>query len=244
MADDHQQFVEANRADIDAMAADGRLQQLSRALLHAIGPYRHSYHFTWLGLPIIQLPEDIVALQELVWSTRPEVVVETGVARGGSLVFYASLLALLGNQGEAIGVDIDIRAHNRQRLAAHPLAGRIHLIDGSSTAPRTVAAVHQRVAGRPAMVVLDSDHTHAHVLAELRAYAPLVPVGGYIAVLDTVIEQLPPSTFAGRPWGPGNSPATAVEAFLAEDDRFAIDDKLGAKLLMSAAARGFLHRRR
>jgi cephalosporin hydroxylase len=242
MVDDHQEFLRANQADIAAMASDSGLQETSQALLQAIGPYRHSYHFSWLGLPIIQLPEDIVVLQELVWSTAPEVVVETGVARGGSLVLYASLLTLLGGHREVIGIDIDMRAHNRQRLASHRLAAAVHLIEGSSTAPEVIEAVHQRVAGRSAMVVLDADHSHDHVLAELRAYASLVPVGGYLVVLDTVIEQFPPGAFPGRAWGPGNNPATAVEAFLAEDSRFAVDQSMGAKLLLSTARRGFLRR--
>lgn len=242
MDDDSEEFEREKRAAIAAMAADEDLRSLSRQFLMAAGRHRRSYQFTWLGLPIIQLPEDILILQELVWQTQPEVVVETGVARGGSVVFHASLLSLLGGEREVVGVDVDIRPHNRARIEGHPLARLIHLIEGSSIAPEVVAAVKRRVGGRRAVVVLDSLHTHDHVLAELRAYADLVTPGSYLVVLDTVIENVPKELFPDRPWGPGNNPRTAVRAFLREDARFVVDRDYSDKLLASAAPDGILRR--
>lgn len=213
-------------------------------LIERSAPYRYTYNFRWLGRPIIQFPQDLVALQEIVWETRPEVVVETGIAHGGSLVFYASLLELLGNDGLVVGVDIDIRSHNRAAIEAHPLAKRIAMVEGSSVDPATVAKVGALVRGRRAMVVLDSNHTHEHVLRELELYAPFVSVGCYLVVLDTIVERLPKSLYTDRPWGPGDNPMTAVDAFLAADDRFAIDREYDEKLLFTVAPRGYLKRLR
>jgi cephalosporin hydroxylase len=209
--------------------------------MKAAGPFRYTYNFTWLGRPIIQIPQDILAMQELVWRVRPELVIETGVAHGGSLVLYASLLELLGGAGRVLGVDIDIRSHNREALEAHPMMRRIDLLQGSSVDPVVVSEVHARAKGKgPVMVVLDSNHTHAHVLAELRAYAPLVQAGSYLVVFDTLVEALPKEAFPDRPWGPGDNPATAVRAFLAECDRFVVDGDIDARLLLSVAPGGYL----
>jgi len=204
---------------------------------------RYSYNFSWLGMPIFQYPQDLVALQEIVWNVRPQVIVETGVARGGSLVFYAGLLRLIDPQAIVVGVDIDIRPHNRQAILAHPLAGSIRLIDGSSIAPGTVDQVAALVNGRRSvMVCLDSHHAHDHVLAELEAYAGFVTPGSYLVVLDTAIEHLPPECSFGKPWGQGNSPASAVQAFLSHDRRFAVDQEIDAKLQISVAPGGYLRR--
>jgi cephalosporin hydroxylase len=192
------------------------------------------------------MPADVVAVQEIVWSTRPQLVVETGVARGGSLALYASILELLG-EGEVLGIDIDIRAHNRTAIEAHPLAKRITLLEGSSVAPDVVGAVQARAAAvERVMVVLDSDHSHDHVLAELRAYAPMVSVGQFLVVADTMVEEMPTPEHRPRPWGPGNSPASAVSAWLGErGDRaaeFVPDEVVNAKLLVSASRGGYLRR--
>lgn len=202
--------------------------------------HRYSYNFTWLGRPIIQYPQDIVALQEIVWRTRPDAIVETGVAHGGSAVLFASLLQLTGG-GPVVAVDIDIRAHNRAAIESHPLANRIVLIEGSSVDHATFARVRNALGdAKNVMVVLDSNHTHEHVRAELALYAPLVRKGSYLVVMDTVVEQMPDDAFPDRPWGKGNSPMTAVREFLAEDPRFEADDDIDRRLLVSVAPGGYL----
>jgi cephalosporin hydroxylase len=202
--------------------------------------YRYTYNWTWLGRPIIQFPQDMISIQEIIWRTKPGVVVETGIAHGGSLVFTASILQLLGGDRETIGIDIDIRAHNRSALDAHPLIDRITMFEGSSVDPAMAERVRMRVAGRPAMVILDSNHTADHVTAELALYAPLVPQGYYLIVLDTAIEDAEPASLGDHPWHAGNSPMTAVDAFLQREDRFVIDEEYENKLLLTEAPRGYL----
>lgn len=217
------------------------LEALSALWLAEATRVKYVYQLSWLGRPIIQLPQDIMALEEIVWRQRPELVVETGIAHGGSLVFYASLLELIGGTGRVVGVDIDIRAPNRAAIEAHPFSGRIELIEGSSIAPEVVARVHELARGKQrVLVVLDSMHTHAHVLAELEAYSPLVTKDGYLVVLDTAIEDVPDDCWTDRPWGVGNSPKTAVHAFLANNNRFEIDGSIQQKLLLTAAPDGYL----
>lgn len=239
---DHEEFERENRASIAGMAADTEMTSLTRDWFNHSFRHRYSYHFKWMGMPIIQYPQDIVAMQELIWALRPEVIVETGIARGGSVVFYASMLELMGGEREVIGIDIDIRAHNRVRIEAHPMFKRIALVEGSSVAAETVAAVRKRVGTRkPVMVLLDSNHTHDHVLKELELYGDLVTPGSYLVVFDTHCEFLPPELLEDRPWGQGNNPYTAVQEFLARDKRFRrvpVDDKLQ----ISAAPFGYLQR--
>jgi cephalosporin hydroxylase len=233
-------FFSEVRANVDALKADKDLQALSRMWIRAIGPYRYVYNFTWWGRPIIQHPQDVMAMQELVFQIKPDVIIETGVAHGGSLIFHASMLELLGGERFVIGIDIDIRAHNRAEIEAHPMMKRIRLIAGSSIDPAVVRGVREAAAGKRVLLCLDSNHTHEHVLAELRAYAPLVPKGSYAVVFDTLIEDLPASFSTGRPWGPGNNPKTAVNAYLEECSRFVADDDIDAKLLISVAPKGYL----
>lgn len=227
------ELIRAMGADPDVRAAWKRAYDVSM-------PYRYTYNWTWLGRPVIQYPQDLIALQELIWRTKPAVVLETGIAHGGSLVFSASILALLGGEREVIGIDIDIRSHNRTAIEAHPLASRIVMYEGSSIDPALASRVRDRIAGRSTMVILDSNHTADHVAGELDLYAPLVGAGNYIVVMDTAIEHVDPSAFGDRPWGPGNSPLTAVEAFLARDSRFVVDEEYDAKLLFTVAPRGYL----
>jgi len=204
-------------------------------------PSRYSYNFTWMGRPIIQYPQDIVAMQEIIWRVRPDLIIETGVAHGGSAVFYASLLELLGGDRIVVAVDIEIRPHNRQAIEAHPMFPRIRLIEGSSTEPQTVAQVQQLAAGRQTVLVcLDSNHTHDHVLRELEFYSPLVTPGSYLVVFDTIIEDLPAGMFPDRPWGKGNNPKTAVHKFLKTNNRFEIDPAIQDKLLITVCPDGFL----
>ncbi len=239
--DPHEQFRHDVTRNIASLRADTDLQALSRIWVREILPHRYVYNFSWMGRPIIQLPQDMMAMQEILWRVRPDVVVECGIAHGGSILYYASLLELIGH-GEVIGVDIDIRPHNREAIESHPMAKRVTLVEGSSIAAETIDRVRAIVAGRRAVVVLDSNHTHDHVLAELRAYAPLVCHDGYCVVMDTLVEDLPAAVFTDRPWGPGDNPKTAVHAYLAENDAFEIDRDMDAKLLISVAPDGYLRR--
>ncbi|MCU1245618.1 MAG: Cephalosporin hydroxylase, partial [Acidobacteria bacterium] len=204
---------------------------------------KYSYGFTCLGRPIIQLPDDMVRIQEAIFQVKPDVIVETGIAHGGSLVFDASMLELLGGDGYVVGIDIDIRAHNRSAIEAHPMAKRIRMIEGSSIDPEIVRQVGAHAAGKGSvMVILDSNHTHEHVLAELQLYAPLVTAGSYCVVFDTSVEDAPEELFLDRPWGKGNNPKTAVWEFLRQNDAFEIDRSMENKALITVAPDGFLRR--
>jgi cephalosporin hydroxylase len=209
---------------------------------------KYSYNFHWLGRPIIQYPQDIVAMQEIIWNVKPDLIIETGIAHGGSLILYASLLelnALCGGppDAEVLGIDIEIRPHNRSAIEAHPLSTRISMIEASSTTPEVVKDVHRRAAGREQiMVCLDSNHTHQHVLAELEAYAPLVSAGSYCVVFDTVVEDLPSSMLRDRPWGPTDNPRTAVREFLTKYKSFVVDREISPRLMISVANGGYLRR--
>ena len=209
---------------------------------------QYSYNFSWLGRPIIQYPQDMVAMQELIWSLRPDLIIETGIAHGGSLIFSASMLELnaaCGGPAEAqvVGVDIDIRPHNRAAIEAHPMFRRITMIEGSSVDPGIVSQVAALASGRSCVLVcLDSNHTHEHVLAELNAYAPLTSSGSYCIVFDTIIEDLPEDMYPDRPWGPGNNPKSAVHEFLRNHPEFQIDKRIDHKLLVSVAPDGYLRR--
>jgi cephalosporin hydroxylase len=237
----YEEFKRQCDAEVEAMGRDDEFMVLSRAWMDAANQHKYSYHFEWLGRPIIQYPQDVMAMQEIVWRVQPDLIVETGVAHGGSLILYASLLALLG-KGEVVGVDIDIRPHNRQAIEAHPLAERIQLIEGSSIDPQVVSIIRRRTEGRRVIVVLDSNHTHEHVLAELNAYAPLVSENSYCIVMDTVIEDLPVNSFPDRPWSRGNNPKTAVKAFLSRNQSFVVDSSIQDKLAVTVAPEGYLKR--
>lgn len=198
-------------------------------------------NFHWMGRPIMQFPQDIMALQEIIWNTQPSVIVETGVAQGGSAIFYASMLELLGGDRSVVAVDIEITLANREAIENHPFGHRVELVEGSSIDPSTVSRVHELTDGKgPVMVVLDSHHTQEHVLKELRLYSPLVTKGNYLVVFDTVIEDMPDAFSADRPWKRGNSPKTAVREFLRENDRFRTDHSVDAKLHLSFAPEGYL----
>ncbi len=197
---------------------------------------------SWLGLPIIQMPEDIVALQEIIWTTKPTVVIETGVARGGSVIFLASMLRLTG-EGRVIGIEIDLRPHNREAIFSHPLARTIEIIDGSSVAEETLHAVRARISPNDrVMVILDSNHTHEHVYNELKLYSQLVTTGQFLIVADTVIEDIPAQDHRPRAWGPGNNPSTALDSFMRETSAFVRDLYINGKLLISSSPRGYLRR--
>jgi cephalosporin hydroxylase len=211
------------------------------AFVHAVADSKYTYNFSWMGRPIIQYPQDVFAIQEIIWAMRPDLVIETGIAHGGSLIFHASMLELIGD-GEVLGVDIDIRDHNRQAIEQHPMAKRIKMIQGSSVEDAVVKQVWRAAQGkRRILVILDSNHTHEHVMLELQAYQGLVQKGGYLIVMDTTVEDFKPENLHGdRPWGIGNNPKTAVREFLKANDRFEIDQDMNAKLLISATFDGYL----
>lgn len=241
---DHEERFDAECAERAAsMAANPAVQRASRAWMDATLPHKYSYNFRWLGRPIIQYPADVLALQEIIWAVRPQLIIECGVAHGGLTVFLASMQQLVAENGRVLGVDVEVRRHNRAAIEAHPTASVIGLIEGSSVERSTVDAVRERCPSDGAvMVVLDSNHTHEHVLAELRHYAPMVTPGSYIVVLDTIIEDLPGDAFGDRPWSVGNNPKTAVHQYLREDDRFEVDTETENKLLLSTGPHGYLLR--
>lgn len=252
---DHQRSVTEN---VRALAEDRELARLSSEWLNRSALSRYSYNFEWLGRPIIQYPQDIVCLQELIWTVKPDVIVETGIAHGGSLILSASMLALLdmcdaitndtslalrAPSRQVIGVDIEIRPHNRAAIEAHPLSRYISMIEASSIEPATIQQVHDLARGRGAtLVCLDSNHTHDHVFAELSAYAPLVTPNSYCVVFDTVVEDMDADAFPDRPWGPDNNPKTAVWEFLKSHPEFEIDRDIQHKLQITVAPDGFLRR--
>ena len=254
-----EQFQNEVFANIKNLGEDKDIQALSRVWVREIARHRYSYNFSWLGRPIIQFPQDMVAMQELIWEIQPDLIIETGIAHGGSLIFSASMLAMLDvceamtaktainpvlSKRKVLGLDIDIRSHNRAAIEAHPVAPYIQMIQGSSIDQSVVEQV-KAIAGGYAkvLVCLDSNHTHDHVLGELKAYAPLVSRGSYCVVFDTLVDDMPPELSQGRPWGPGNNPKTAVFEFLKTHPEFEIDKSIDYKLLISVAPDGFLKKK-
>ncbi|HEX8458784.1 MAG TPA: cephalosporin hydroxylase family protein [Pyrinomonadaceae bacterium] len=226
---------------ISRMAGDEDISDLSNQLFNKSCEYKYSYNFSWLGRPIIQYPQDIIAMQEIIWEVKPDLIIETGIAHGGSLIFHASMLELIGGDGQVLGIDIDIREHNRVEIERHRMFKRIEMIQGSSIDAGIVSEVARRAAGKErVLVVLDSNHTHEHVLRELELYSPFVTRDSYLVVFDTVIEDMREDFFQDRPWGKGNNPKTAVWEFLRRTDRFVIDEEYNAKLLITVAPDGYL----
>jgi cephalosporin hydroxylase len=233
----------------ERIAANGRDSALKAAargfMMASLGP-RYSYNFSWLGRPIIQYPQDMMAMQEIIWSVQPDLIIETGIAHGGSLIFSAAMQELNAACGgpvdaEVIGIDIDIRPHNRKAIENHPMFKRISMIEGSSIAGDVIGQVREKALGKAAVLVcLDSMHTHDHVLAELEAYSPLVTGGSYCVVFDTIIEEMPAALSENRPWGHGDNPKSAVRSFLKDHDEFVIDAGVENKLLVTVAPGGFL----
>jgi len=254
--DPYNSFKAECLSEIELQGSDNALRDLSREWMNRANRHKYSYHFEWMGRPIIQYPQDVVALQEIIWAVKPDLVIETGIAHGGSLIFSASMLVLLDYcnsvtdhhgtplKRKVLGIDIDIREHNRLAIESHPLASKIDLIQGSSTDQPTIDRVKEYADGyNKVLVILDSNHTHDHVLSELRAYAPLVTIGSYCVVFDTVIEDMPADMFQDRNWGIGDNPKTAVWAYLKETQSFEIDRVMQDKLLTTVAPDGFLKRK-
>ena len=234
------------------------LREVAAAFLRRSIMPQYSYNFAWQGRPIIQYPQDIVAMQELIWTIKPDLIIETGIAHGGSLIFSASMLALLDmaeaiesgdtidpkvSKRKVLGIDIDIREHNRVAIENHPMSCRIQMLQGSSIAPEIIDQVKEVARGyQRILACLDSNHTHNHVLAELEAYAPLTSVGSYCVIFDTIVEDLPAEMFSDRSWGPRDNPKTAVWKYLKSHPEFEIDKSIQHKLLITAAPDGFLKR--
>ncbi|HEV2355324.1 MAG TPA: cephalosporin hydroxylase family protein [Puia sp.] len=242
MSNPVEQFMEERRSRVEGNASNQELQSAAREFNDSSNKAQYSYNFSWMGRPIIQYPQDMIAMQEIIWDVRPDLIIETGIAHGGSLIYYASLLELIGN-GKVLGIDIDIREHNRVEIEKHPMFKRIEMIQGSSVDQATVNKVVEAARGHSkVLVVLDSNHTHEHVLRELNLYAPLVTVGSYIVVFDTIVEFMPDGYLPGRPWGKGNNPWSAAQEFLKSHPEFEIDKSVSNKLLISVAQDGYLKR--
>jgi len=230
------------------MKSSDAIKSSSKSFLNDSIEARYSYNFKWMGRPIIQYPQDIVAVQELIWDIKPDLIIETGVAHGGSAVFFASLLELNALSGgpkdaEVWCIEIDLRAHNREAILAHPMYPRLRIFDGSSLDKKIAQEVSQKASQcERVMVILDSNHTHEHVLGELNLYASLVSVGSYCVVFDTVIEDLEGVEFVDRPWGKGNNPKTAIAEFLKTNSDFVVETAIDDRLLISAAPGGYLKR--
>lgn len=236
------EFKKDREKYIAMQGADKEAWKIARHFLTKTFHYKHSYNFDWFGRPIIQYPQDIVAMQELLWKVKPDLVIETGIAHGGSLIFYASMLELLG-KGKVLGIDIEIRPHNRKALEKHPFFKRIKLIEGSSTDEKVLQSV-EKIAKKhkTILVALDSLHTHDHVLLELNKYSKFVSRGSYLVVFDTFVKYFPKTVFWNRPWGKGNNPATAVSEFLKKNKNFICDKSIENKLLLTTAPGGYLKR--
>ncbi|WP_027486741.1 cephalosporin hydroxylase family protein [Allorhizobium undicola] len=265
-----EEFESSVRSNIDAIGKNREFLDLANLMMEKCAALQYMYNFSWLGRPIIQIPQDSYAIQEMIWAVKPDLVIETGIAHGGSLVLSASILAMIdyceavaagtvldpkASQRKVLGIDIDIRPHNRAAIEAHPLSHKIEMIEGSSVADDVIAAVREKAAGhKKIMVFLDSNHTHQHVLDELELYAPLVSKGSYCVVWDTLIEDMPADMYPDRPWGPGDNPRTAVIDYLKrlqEEGRTGADGEalqlnydlqLEHKIAMTVSRGGFLKR--
>lgn len=236
-----EKFEEEKKALIQQAGQDIQVKDLSIKWINATAKHKYSYNFSWLGRPIIQYPQDMIAMQEIIWKVNPDLIIETGVAHGGSLIFYASLLELMGGDGKVVGIDIDIREHNRKEIENHPMYKRIDLLEGSSTDKQIVDKVKDLCRNKQRVLVsLDSNHTHEHVLAELQLYSPFVTKGSYLVVFDTVVEDMAEDFFPDRPWGKGDNPKTAVWEFLKTNKRFVIDKEMEHKLMITVAPDGYL----
>lgn len=243
MTDPKEEFKREVSQNIEEMSKDLEVANTSLKWLNEVGKYKYPYNFSWLGRPILQLPTDIMALQELIWQVKPDLIIETGIAHGGSLIFSASMLELLGGEREIVGIDIDIREHNRIEIENHAMSKRITMIEGSSIDDETVMQVKKIAENKKSvMILLDSYHTEEHVLRELEIYSEFVSINSYLVVFDTIIEYLPDELCMERPWGVGNNPWTAVQKFLSKTDDYIIDKRIQNKLLLTAAVDGYLKR--
>ena len=241
--DDREQYLENRKNKSISLGLDKKVFEQSKDLIYNLDQYDYSYLWTWMGIPIIQLPADIMATQEVIWKTKPDIIIETGVARGGSVLFMASILEMMDN-GQVIGVDIDIRKHNRESIEAHPMSKRVTLIEGGSVDDSILKQVRANIPdGARVMVVLDSDHSRDHVLEECRAYGPMVTKDCYMVVADTLVGHLDEKEAPqnrSQVWYKGNDPLTALQDYVLESDRFEIDLEINGKLVLSSSPGGYL----
>ena len=235
-------FIDEREQRIEQNGTNTALKKAAGAFNLESNKAQYSYNFSWMGRPIIQYPQDMIAMQEIIWELKPDLIIETGIAHGGSLIYYASLLELIG-KGEVLGIDIDIRQHNKTEIEKHPMYKRIRMIQGSSVSGDTFENVKEHARGKQVVLVcLDSNHTHDHVLKELELYSSLVTKGSYLVVFDTIVEDLPDNYLPGRAWARGNNPKTAIYKFLESNKEFSIDTSIDNKLLISVAPDGYLKR--
>ena len=238
-----EQFKNERDERIKKQSSDVSITKCASEFITQAVKTQYLYNFSWMGIPIIQFPQEIAAIQEIIWDVKPDLIIETGIAHGGSIIFSASMLELLGGDGKVVGIDIDIRSHNRIEIEKHPMFKRVTLIEGSSVSDETFKKVKEICKGRKKiLVILDSNHTHEHVMNELKLFAPLVSVGSYLIILDTIIEDLPDELFPDRTWAKGDNPKTAVHQFLKTSKDFVIDKKIESKLLITVAPDGYLKR--
>ena len=237
-----EEFKKECEERIEAQGKNKKLLDASQSFTEETIRSGYSYNFTWMGRPIIQYPQDMIAMQEIIWDVKPDLIIETGIAHGGSLIYYASLLELIG-KGKVLGIDIDIREHNRAEIEKHPMAKRISMIQGSAIDTAIIEQVKPYAKDQEVVIVcLDSNHTHDHVLKELQLYSPFVTKASYLVAFDTIVENLPAEMNDNRPWSVGDNPKTAVQEFLKNNKDFIIDESVDNKLLVSVAPGGYLKR--
>lgn len=236
-----EEFLELNKESANKMYSNTKLQNKAIDVLISADKYRWIHQSKWFGEPLLNLPQDMFAIQDIIWRTRPKYIIEVGVAWGGSLLFESCLLEILGG-GKVIGIDIFIPEDLRQRLKSHNrISERIELIEGASTDSITLSKVKKILEdSKEVLVILDSYHTHDHVLKELQEYSKFVGKGNYLVCGDTIVEKIPEQEHRPRPWGPGNNPATAVSEFLSQNDRFSVDWEIDKRLLFSCHPGGYL----
>jgi len=247
MKDEVQEFINEKNQRIKSYEANLSLAEAANTFIVESVIPQYSYNFSWMGRPVIQYPQDMIAMQEIIWDIKPDLIIETGIAHGGSLIYYASLLEMISisgfGDGKVLGIDIDIREHNRKEIESHPMYKNIDMIQGSSISQEIIKQVENHAKGKErVLVVLDSNHTHEHALEELKAYAPLVTKDSYCVVFDTLIEDMPNDSYPDRPWGPGDNPKTAVWEYLKTHPEFEIDKSIQNKLLITVAPDGYLKR--
>ena len=238
------EFFSQRNKDIEDMASDSHLRDLSLQWMVESDRYKYTYNFTWMGRPVIKYPSDMIVQQELMWNLRPDLIIETGVAHGGSIIYSASMMKMMGITGSVIGIDIDIRDHNRKEIENHPMYDAIHLYEGDSTDTEIVQKVQKHVdKANTVLVILDSLHTHEHVLKELTLYSKFVSKHSYIILRDTFIEFFPKGYYSrNRPWDVGNNPYTAMHEFLKNNSSFMIDKMLSSKAVITETIDGYLKR--
>jgi len=241
--DQNKAFQEERRKATLDMGKDKEFRKMSLDWILKSNVHKYGYNFTWMGRPIIQFPNDMFIIQELIWKVRPDLIIETGIAHGGSIIFSASMLELIGGDGKVVGIDVDIRKHNRVEIEEHPMMKRIVMLEGSSTDEEIVNQVYEIAKGKKSiMVFLDSNHSHKHVLGEMNAYGKLVSMESYMVVFDTCIELFPKGYCSDRPWDVGDNPMTAIEEFLETNDTFIRDELINSKAIITAAPDGYLRK--